>query len=169
VLALLSVLTERSAVPGSSASACAVKLTIVSAETDLLAARLKFSFAEHMTLLYLDFEFSEDAEGLATLDAMASGVGAQVTAIHAEVVTVLAWAHAAFAGQRNPIDEGGMWDFNLEGQQEYTAFQTLDFDERSGRLSAQPHRAGEPRHTITLSLVGTPEFVAAFRERFGLA
>lgn len=121
-----------------------------------------------MRLKYLEFDYSEDAQGWATLDAMASGIGPQVAAIHAEIVDVLTWAHAAFASQRRPLDEGGTWDFDLQGQQDYTAYEALDFDERSGCLSAYAHRAGEPRHTITLSLAARPEFVAALRERFDL-
>jgi hypothetical protein len=121
-----------------------------------------------MALKYLDFDYSEDAQGWATLDAMASGIGPQVAAIHAEIVEVLTWAHAAFGGQRGPLDDGGTWDFNLQSQQDYTAYETLDFDERSSCLNSHAIATSAPRHTMTLSLAARPEFVAALRAHFDL-
>ena len=46
-----------------------------------------------MTLNYLDFDYSEDADGTGTFDAMASVLPAQLPALHAEITQVLAWAH----------------------------------------------------------------------------
>lgn len=119
------------------------------------------------TLRYLDFDCSEDAEGLGTFDAMASTAPAQVAAVQAEIARVLDWAHATFPGARAPLDEGGEWDYDLQGQREWTAPETLDYDAASGRFSVQVGPAGTPRHTVSFTLSGTPAFCEAFRRRFG--
>ena len=44
-----------------------------------------------------------------------------------------------------PLDDGGEWDFNLQEQEE---------------------EAGDRWYTLTLSMGGSPQFCAAFRQRF---
>lgn len=117
-----------------------------------------------MTLHYLDFDYSEDAEGTGTWDAMASVAPAQLSALHAEAAQVLAWAHQEFPGQLGPLEEGGEWHYELQGQQEWTLDEHLHFDEATGHIQAQPEPARMPRHTLTLTLSGTPAFCAAFRQ-----
>ena len=121
-----------------------------------------------MTLNYLDFEYSESEDGTGTFDAMASTSPQQVPAVHAEIALVLGWAHAAFPGSRGPLDEGFEWDFNLQGMQEFTAFETLDYDEDTQRLSVTAGPPGLPRHSVTLSLSGSARFCVAFRQQFEL-
>lgn len=121
-----------------------------------------------MSLHYLEFDYSEDAEGVGTFEAMASVGPAQVPAVHAEVAQVLAWAFQTFPDGHGPVGEGYEWDHDLQGQQEFTAAESLCFDERTGRLSTQLQPLGQPRHTVTLSLSGTPAFCEALRTRFGL-
>lgn len=118
-----------------------------------------------MTLHYLDFEYHEDAEGFGTFDAMASTAPAHVAAVRAEIAFVLDWAHAAFPDRCAPLEEGGEWDYNLEGQQEWTAHEVISYDEVTGKFSSQLGPAGAPRHTVTLSISGSPQFCAAFRQR----
>jgi hypothetical protein len=116
-----------------------------------------------MKLRFLDFDFSEDTEGVGTFEAMASVGPQQVAALHAEVAHVLAWAYAQFgSSQHGPIDEGGFWDHELQAQREYTASEVLEFDERSGQLSVQLSPPGAARHSLTLSLTGTEAFCQAF-------
>lgn len=122
-----------------------------------------------MTLRYLDFDYSEDTEGIGTFDAMASIGPQQVGAVHAEVVEVLGWAHAAFAGRRGAVEDGGEWDYDLQGMQEVATPEHIEFDEDAGALRVRPGPPGAPRHTVTLSIGGTPDFCAALRARFGLA
>ncbi len=120
-------------------------------------------------LNYLDFEHSEDADGVATFEAMASVVGAaQVAAVHAEVAQVLSWAHRHFGDSRGPVDEGFDWDHDLQGQAEYTAVESLHFDEATGRISAQLQAPGVPRHSVTLAISASPAFADAFRQAFAL-
>ncbi|RZI82968.1 MAG: hypothetical protein EOP38_14260 [Rubrivivax sp.] len=121
-----------------------------------------------MSLHYLDFEHSEDTEGLGTFEAMASIAPEHVPAVHAEIALVLAWAHGVFPANRGPLSEGFDWDFDLQSQREYTASDALVFDERARRIVVHANPPGLVRHTVTLSLSGTPAFCEAFRHRFQL-
>jgi len=121
-----------------------------------------------MDLNYLDFDYSEDSEGVGTFDAMASTWPDQVAAVQAEVAQVLDWAHASFPDRRGPLDEGGEWDYDLQGQQEFSAPEIIAYDEVARRFTVQVGPAGRPRHTVTLAISGTAAFCAAFREQFGL-
>ncbi|MDM0003413.1 hypothetical protein QTI51_06500 [Variovorax sp. J22G73] len=97
-------------------------------------------------LRYLDFDYSEDTEGHGTFDAMASTPPEKSPEVQAEIARVLAWAEAAFPGARGALDEGAVWDFDL-----------------------QQTREDNPRFdTFTLSLSGTEDFCAALREQFAL-
>jgi hypothetical protein len=122
-----------------------------------------------MTLNYLDFDYSEDAQGHGSFDAMASAAAAQLPALQAEVLHVLDWAHRDFAGTRAPLDEGGDWDYELQGVQEVATTLDLRYDPQAGQLQVQPGATGAPRVTLSLTVSGTPEFCAAFRQAFGLA
>ncbi|MCJ0764780.1 hypothetical protein [Variovorax terrae] len=122
-----------------------------------------------MTLHYLEFDYSEDAEGTGSFDAMASAAPAQVAALQAEVTRVLDWAHRDFAGAREPLDEGGDWDYELQGVQEVATTLQTRYDAAAGRLDLQPGETGAPRLTLTLTVSGTPAFCEAFRGAFGIA
>jgi hypothetical protein len=121
-----------------------------------------------MTLNYLHFDYGEDTEGVGTLEAMASTWPEQVAAVQAEVARVLDWAYATFPDRRGPIEEGGDWDYDLQGMQEFTAPQTIRYDEVTRQFSVHPGAAGKPRHTVTVCISGTAEFCSAFRQHFGL-
>lgn len=96
-----------------------------------------------LTLHYLDFDYSEDAAGCGTWDAMASVWPAQRDALQAEVAMVLDWAKSEFPDGQGPLDDGGEWDHDVQGV----------------------HEAG--RYTLTLTISGTPAFGAAWRTQFG--
>ncbi|HEX5371157.1 MAG TPA: hypothetical protein VFW84_00330 [Aquabacterium sp.] len=119
-----------------------------------------------MSLKYLDFDHSEDTDGCHTFEAMASTGPAQVDAVRAEVVAVLAWAHAQFPEGRGPLDEGFDWDVDLQGLQEVARVESLDYDPASGALAVSLGAPGVPRHTVTLALTGSDAFAEAFRTRF---
>ena len=121
-----------------------------------------------MHLQYLDFDFSEDDEGTATWDAMASATPPQWPALLDEVAQVLGWAHDRFAGQRGPVEEGGDWDFDLQCVQEVVTPQHLHYDPDEQVLRVQNGNASNQRHTLSLSLSGSAQFSAALREHFGL-
>ena len=119
------------------------------------------------SLDYLDFEYSEDGQGIGTFDAMASTTQAQQTAaVRAEVARVLAWAHDHFPGARGPLDEEGEWDYDLQAVQEYAVQEQIDYDEETQLLQVRPGIPGVARHTLSVSVSGTPTFCAAFRQVF---
>jgi hypothetical protein len=120
------------------------------------------------TLDYLDFDFSEEADGSGSFDAVASVGPQQLAAVHAEIVAVLDWAHAAFAGQCAPLDDGGAWDFDLQSLQEWSLSETLTYNEGSGQLDVRRGTTGAPRHSVSLSIVGSADFCAAFRAAFAI-
>lgn len=97
-----------------------------------------------MRLNYLDFDYSEDTQGIGVFDAMASTAPDQAQTVDAEIALVLDWASASFADRRGPVGDGGDWDYDLQAMQE-----------------------GGWR-TVTLSISGTREFCTAFSLRFAL-
>jgi hypothetical protein len=119
-----------------------------------------------VTLHYLDFDYSEDAEGHGSFDAMASVLPAQLPALQAEVLRVLAWAHEEFAGERGALDDGGDWDFELQGVQEVSTTLDVGYDAAARRLAMEPGSTGAPRITLSFTLSGTPQFCDAFRSAF---
>ena len=121
-----------------------------------------------MNLQYLDFDYSEDGHGHGSFEAMASVPAARVPALHAEIVQVLAWAHGAFPDLRGPLEEGGEWDYLLHGQREWSVPEILCYDDVSRHLSSQLESAGEPRHSVTLSLSGSAQFCEALRYALNL-
>ncbi len=121
-----------------------------------------------MTLNYLDFEYAEDTEGVGSFEAVASVWEEQLPALEREMAQVLGWACATFAGQRGPVHEGGDWDYDLHGVQEWTVPESIEYQEATGKLLIVPGLAGKPRHTFSLTLSGTSEFCVAFRRQFEL-
>lgn len=121
-----------------------------------------------MELQYLDFDFSGDAHGHGSFDAMASATLSQFGLLQAEVVRVLAWAERGFGPPAAP-DEGGEWDFALHGVREIAT--PLDVGWRPGatQLALQPGEPDPPRVTLTLTVSGTEAFCAAFRDAFAIA
>ena len=93
---------------------------------------------------YLSFDPSEDADGVTTLEAMASTAAGQHAAVMAEAQQVLDWAWQHCAHSHGPVDEGMDWDHALQVKVE---------DDRW--------------HTVNLTLAGSPRFVEAFLAAFG--
>lgn len=121
-----------------------------------------------MTLNYLEFEYAEDSEGVGSFEAVASVRKEQLPAVEHEMAQVLVWAFGAFSGQRGPVHEGGDWDYDLHGVQEWTAPESIEYEETTGKFLIVPGPAGKPRHTVSFTLSGTPEFCLAFRRQFEL-
>ncbi len=67
-----------------------------------------------MTLHYLIFDASDDGEGTGSWEAMASVRATDLPAVLAEVQAVLAAAERQAPGPRGPLDEGGVWDADLQ-------------------------------------------------------
>lgn len=122
-----------------------------------------------MTLDYLDFDYSEDAQGHGSFDAMASAAPAQFPALQSEVLRVLDWAHRDFPGERGALDDGGDWDYELQGVQEVATTLDVRYEPQARQLQLEDGATGAPRITLSLTLSGTPQFCEAFRRAFGLA
>jgi hypothetical protein len=92
---------------------------------------------------YLSFDLSEDADGITTLEAMASTTAAQHAAVMIEVQQVLDWAWHHYPHSHGPVDEGMDWDHDLLVQVEDGGW-----------------------FAVSLSLAGSPRFVEAFFAAF---
>lgn len=92
---------------------------------------------------YLGFEWSEGADGVTTLEALASTLADQHAEVMREVETVLAWARTQFPHTHGPIEDGNDWDHDLQVVVE------------GGRWFA-----------VSLTLTASPGFVEAFSGRF---
>ena len=119
-----------------------------------------------MALAFLDFDFSGDAHGHGSFDALASALPAQLPALQAEVLAVLDWAERRF-GPAAPLEEGGTWDYALQGQREIATPLAVRYVPGAARLELAPGEPGAPRVTIALTLTGTDDFCVALREAFG--
>lgn len=122
-----------------------------------------------MNLNYLDFDYSEDEDGTGTFDAMASVLPGKLAALQAEIAAVLAWAHAQWPDACGPLEEGGVWQYDLQAWQEVSTPLELSFDVAQGQLRAAPGVAAPPRTTVTLTLSGSEAFCQALRSQFSIA
>jgi len=120
-----------------------------------------------MVLDYLDFDFSGDADGRGSFDAMACVAPGQLAALEAEVLQVLDWAERSF-GPAAALDEGGEWDFALHGVREVATPLAVRYVPGAVRLQLNPGAADPPRVTLTLTLSGTEPFCDAFRAAFAV-
>lgn len=119
-----------------------------------------------MHLRYLDFDFSEDAEGTGSFDAMASVAPAHIPLVQAEISAVLAWAHQHWPGACGPAEDGGQWQYDLQGVQDISTPLLLEFDAACGQLRTAAGCPAPARTTFTLTISGGADFCAALREAF---
>lgn len=117
---------------------------------------------------FFEWDYSEDESGLGSFEAMASVGAAHWAGVQAEAARVLAWAHAEFPGACAPLDEGGEWDWAVQGLQEQATPLHMDFDRATQLVRVQAQAPAPVRYTLTLTLCGTPVFCQAFRQAQGL-
>ena len=123
-----------------------------------------------MDLQLLDFDCSEDTEGVVCWDALAQPQPRHNHALLHEVSQVLAWAHGFDAHGPGPLDDGANWDFDLQatlqpsGPNPQVARLVIEADK--GHVAMQAADLAQPL-ALSLSLSGTPGFAQAFRERWG--
>lgn len=122
-----------------------------------------------MTLHFLDFDYSEDEEGTATWDAVASVPTARLPELLAEITVLLDWAHTEFGALRGPVETGGLWDYDLQCERDGLPLLALGFDIHERQIHPRPQSQPQAWVTLTLSLSGGPAFAAAFVDRFGAA
>ena len=121
-----------------------------------------------MPLRFLEFDYSEDTAGQATFDALVTVDPGQWPALQREVSTLLAWAQATFPDGPASLDDGAAWDCQLDGRLETEQPLALDWPGAGETLNARPQGRATQRHTVQLTLSGTPAFADAFRVRAGL-
>ena len=123
-----------------------------------------------MDLQLLDFDCSEDTEGVVCWDALAQPLPRHNGALLQEVAQVLAWAHGFDAQGPGPLEDGAHWDFDLqatlrpEGPDPQAA--RLMFDSQTGQITLSASDLAHPL-ALSLSLSGTPGFAQAFRDHWG--
>lgn len=122
-----------------------------------------------MPLDFLDFDYSEDEEGTATWDAVASVPAPRLPELEREIVALLVWAHGEFGSLRGPIEAGGLWDYDLQCERDGQPLLALSYAPTARCLEPRPQAAAHESVTLTLSLSGGPAFAEAFAARFGLA
>ena len=124
-----------------------------------------------MNLQLLDFDCSEDAEGVVCWDALAQPAPVHNPALLAEVAQVLAWCHRFDAQGPGPLEDGASWDFDLQVTLLGEARQALPilvrFAPATGTMDI-PLGADQKAMALSLSVSGTPGFSQAFCEHFGL-
>lgn len=121
-----------------------------------------------MTLNYLDFDYSEDADGTGTFDAMASVSPAQISALYSEIAALLTWAHTHFPDACGPQEDGGEWQYDLQGVQETSTPLSLEYEPGASSIRTVAGTPLTPRTTVTLSISGGTGFCAALRDSFGI-
>ena len=115
-----------------------------------------------MTLRFLEFERSDDGEGVTTFEAMASVRGERWHLLLDEASQLLAQVHADFRQGPAPLDEGGEWDGALHAQLEPDRPIDCRFDPASGLLFARGDIDSRAFHTLTLTLCGRDAWAQAF-------
>jgi hypothetical protein len=127
-----------------------------------------------MNLHLLDFDCSEDADGVTCWDALAHPQGTHTSALLQEAEQVLTWAHhwgrQFSATGPGPLEDGADWDFDLQvrlhsGPQSTCA--TATFLVSQGTLQLFPEPRAEQTLELSLSVSGTPGFADAFRQHWG--
>jgi hypothetical protein len=123
-----------------------------------------------MDLQLLDFDYSEDTEGVVCWDALAQPLPHHNHALLNEVLRVLVWAHGFDAQGPGSLEDGANWDSDLQatlhpsGPNPQAA--RLVFEADKGLLVMPEADLAHPL-ALSLSLSGTPGFAQAFRERWG--
>ncbi|MGV0958590.1 MAG: hypothetical protein ACOYB1_02045 [Limnohabitans sp.] len=122
-----------------------------------------------MDLQYLEFDCSEDTEGVVCWDALAQPAASHTQALLHEVTQLLAWASRFSPQGPGPLDEGADWDLDLQIHLHSPHAQDST-PARAHWLAAQQtldiHPAPGPgdRVELSLSLSGTAAFAQALRE-----
>lgn len=93
---------------------------------------------------YLTFDFSEGADGVTTIEAMASTAGADHAAVMSEVRQMLNWAWRTFPHTHGSADDGADWDHDVQVNVE------------DGQW-----------HAVTLTLTASAAFFEEFLAEFG--
>lgn len=118
-----------------------------------------------MELQFLEFDCSEDVEGVCCWDALAQPAARHTPALLHEVAQLLAWAHRFGPQGPGPLEDGADWDFDLQITIGHTPVNS-HWDSQDGTLKLSAHVSEQDRITLSLSISGTPVFAQALREHW---
>ncbi len=130
-----------------------------------------------MSLQYLNFDYSEDEQGNACWDAMASVPPDRLPALVAEVCALLHWADHDYPGPQGAPDDGGDWDYDLCAEVDDHTHHSISYQPPTGASHEPPtgqlhwHPALAPqarRIALTLTLTGPPQFAQLLQQRWDL-
>lgn len=126
------------------------------------------------TLAFLEFDCSEDSEGVVCWDALAQPAASHTAALLREVTQLLSWASRFGRQGPGPLDEGADWDFDLQIQlhpphSQHSTPAQAQWHPAQQTLNIHPAPGPEDRVELSLSLSGTPAFAQAFREHWDVA
>ena len=124
-----------------------------------------------MELQYLEFDCSEDTEGVVCWDALAQPAASHTAALLREVTQLLSWASRFSTQGPGPLDEGSDWDFDLQVQWHSADGQRctptrVQWQAEQETLDIRPAPGPSDRVELSLSLSGTPAFAQALREHW---
>lgn len=118
-----------------------------------------------MDLQFLEFDCSEDSEGVVCWDALAQPAARHQAAMVQEVTQLLAWAHAFSPQSPGPLEDGAEWDFDLHMQAPTSAIQA-HWHAGENRLVFCPVPPPNEVISLSLSISGTAAFAEAFRAQW---
>lgn len=118
-----------------------------------------------MQLQFLEFDGSEDAEGVVCWDALAQPASRHTHALLLEVTQVLAWAHRFSPCKPGALEDGADWDFDLRIHRANAAL-SVHWDGAGEKLALTPWPTAGDEITLSLSISGVPSFALAFREHW---
>jgi hypothetical protein len=120
---------------------------------------------------YLDFECSEDTDGVVCWNALAQPAAQHTRALCQEVALLLAWACRFSPTGPGPLEDGADWDLDLQvqlhgpGEHLGRPAQAV-WQSAQKTLAIDPAPGPDDRLELSLSLSGTPAFAQAFREHW---
>jgi hypothetical protein len=117
-------------------------------------------------LQFLEFDFSDDTEGVGVFDAMASVNASAWPALQQEIATLLNWAHTHFPSGPGNLEDGAEWSYELSGSVETSSDLGLRYDAAGQRFLTHPGPATAVRHAVNLTLSGNDAFCDALRTQW---
>jgi hypothetical protein len=126
-----------------------------------------------MALQYLEFDCSEDTEGVVCWDALAQPTSCHTVALIHEVMQLLNWASHFSPHGPGPLDEGADWDFDLQIQLHsasglHSTPVRAQWQATQATLALHPAPGPDDRVELSLSISGTPAFAQALREHWNV-
>ncbi len=118
-----------------------------------------------MHLQFLEFDCSEDTEGVVCWDALAQPAAHHTPALLQEVRQLLAWAHGFGERAPGPLEDGADWDFDLQIHMASVPIQA-HWHTTTQALVLSPTPTENDEISLSLSISGTTAFSSAFREQW---